>query len=175
MSDSQSSDDEEDMSGTLLHNKGSQNVAGPPDSDRRCNGKSTPIAPLGASCKFDAEWVSKKHLEMQQANERGGIEAVGWENVLEQWSNFIKDAPYERVTVDCVKLILQHARLTSASGSPMFYETLRRLGKDVLTPLDRINEQLLKRLEPKEDDSKWYRGFYGTKVSHLSNLSIMHE
>lgn len=60
----------------------------------------------------------------------------------------------------------------------MFYESLRKLGKDVLRmPVD-VDENLLERLLPTESDSKWYRGFFGDRdkwtteslVSHLKNM-----
>lgn len=70
-----------------------------------------------------------------------------------------------QVELACAKQILQHARLTSASASPMFYETLRKLGKDVLTKHDKVDQRLLERLYPNsESDSKWYSGFFGAQV-----------
>jgi len=76
-----------------------------------------------------------------------------------------------QVSIESAKQILQHARLTSASASPMFYETLRKLGKDVLVKPEKVDHQLLERLYPCESDSKYYRGFFG----HLVILHVFYE
>jgi len=60
----------------------------------------------------------------------------------------------------------------------MFYESLRKLGRDVLRMPEHVDENLLERLLPTESDSKWYRGFFGDRdkwttdslVSHLKNM-----
>ena len=79
-----------------------------------------------------------------------------------------------QVELACAKQILQHARLTSASASPMFYETLRKLGADVLIKQDKVGQQLLERLYPSEVDSKWYRGFFGAQVRPSANYEHAH-
>lgn len=113
--------------------------------------------------RFNADWVRSLHEEIQEEILREGICACMWGRLLDKWSEYIKDVPYERVEVACAKQILQYARLTSASASPMFYETLRRLGKDVLVLPENVDDNLLERLKPKDSDSKWYRGFFGDK------------
>jgi len=139
-----------------------------------------PCEQRGAS-RFNADWcwVRSLHEEIQEEILREGICKCRWGCLLDKWSEYIKDVPYERVEVACAKLILQHARLTSASASPMFYETLRRLGKDVLVLPENVDENLLERLKPKTSDSKWYRGFFGDEdkwtIEHLTqHLKTLH-
>jgi hypothetical protein len=137
-----------------------------------------PCEQRGAS-RFNADWVRSLHEEIQEEILREGICACMWGRLLDKWSEYIKDVPYERVEVACAKQILQYARLTSASASPMFYETLRRLGKDVLVLPENVDENLLERLKPKASDSKWYRGFFGDKdkwtIEHLTqHLKTLH-
>jgi hypothetical protein len=109
------------------------------------------------------------HEEIQEEVQREGngkdtgIYACMWERILEKWQKHIRDVPYDQVQVACVKQILQHARLTSASASPMFYETLRRLGKDVLVMQEQVDENLLEKLLPSSKDTKWYEGFFGER------------
>ena len=122
-----------------------------------------------ARSSFNADWVRSLHEEIQVEVQREGngkdtgIYACMWERILEKWQKHIRDVPYEQVQVACVKQILQHARLTSASASPMFYETLRRLGKDVLVMQEQVDENLLEKLLPSSKDTKWYEGFFGER------------
>lgn len=79
-------------------------------------------------------WVEGLHVQIQREAAEHGIQAFKWSHLLDKWSKHIRDAPYERVDLACVKKILQCCRLTAASASPMNYETLRRLGKDIVVP-----------------------------------------
>ena len=127
---------------------------GTPEQARRAGAR--------AGRKLDAEWVQEMHDNIQREAAEHGIQAFKWECLLDKWSEHIRDAPYERVDLTCVKQILQYARLTSASASPMNYETLRRLGNDILA--QQVDENLLERLKPQENDTKYYKGFFGREV-----------
>ena len=143
------------------------------------------VPPLHMRGVYNEAWVKELHEKIQAEIAREGIEACTWARLLERWRLHIRDVPYERVAVACAKQILQHARLTSASASPMFYETLRRyayvdvpavcrhiclymcvyrLGQDVLTKPEEVDQRLLDALYPGDDDSKYYRGFFGERV-----------
>ena len=147
----------------------------PPLSDSRGNNPARAPASrqqqrrTSTGMKYDAVWVQTLHDEIQRDAVEHGTQAFKWSHLLEKWSQHIRDAPYERVDLACVKKILQHARLTSASASPMNYETLRRLGKDIL--VSQVDEVLLERLKPCEADSKYYRGFFGREVRLLPHAS----
>jgi hypothetical protein len=45
----------------------------------------------------------------------------------------------------------------------MLYETLRRLGKDVLVMQEQVDENLLEKLLPSSKDTEWYKGFFGER------------
>ncbi len=118
------------------------------------------------------DWVWKKHEDIQKEILQKGICACKWGPLLEEWKVYIKDVPYECVEVTCAKQILQYARLTYASASPMNYETLRRLGKDLLVMPDKVDDNLLERMKPNDSDSKWYRRFYGNTEWTLDQLKL---
>ena len=110
---------------------------------------------------FGASWVQQKHDEIQKTIQKNGIASIQWKELLDQWSEHIKDVPYEDVSIESAKEILRHARLTKASASPMFYEMLRRLGGDILSQETQVVEELLDQLKPADEDSDFYHSFYG--------------
>jgi hypothetical protein len=177
-SDSDGEPEDWGMSSSPLRTSNPPSPPARPRATQRGSANGAPsIPPLGApeqarhgraqgGRKLDAEWVQEKHDSIQREAEAHGIQAFKWECLLDKWSEHIRDAPYERVDLTCVKQILQYARLTSATASPMNYETLRRLGKDILA--QQVDENLLDRLKPKEEDKKYYKGFFGREVVPLS-------
>jgi hypothetical protein len=140
--------------------------------------------------RYNEEWVRYLHEEIQEEVQREGIHACKWGRILDKWQEHISDAPYEDVPVACAKQILQHARLTSASASPMFYETLRKLGKDLLVKQEHDEklwqaslQNLRERLYPSAKDTEWYEGFFGDRdtwtlpyiARHLEHLHCSHD
>ena len=143
-----------------------------------------------ARSPYNADWVRSLHEEIQKEVQREGIHACKWGRILEKWQKHISNAPYEDVPVACAKQILQHARLTSASASPMYYETLRKLGKDLLVKQEHDEklwqaslQHLLERLKPSSKDTEWYEGFFGDLetwtlpnfAQHLKHLHCHHN
>jgi len=152
----------------------------------------TALPPQRARSSFNAGWVRSLHEEIQKEVLRDGIHACKWARILEKWQKHISNVPYEEVPVACAKQILQHARLASASASPMYYETLRRLGKDLLVKQEHDEklwqvslQHLLERLKPSSPlkDGEWYEGFFGNLetwtdayfAQHLKHLHCSHN
>ena len=55
-----------------------------------------------------------------------------WEDLLDEWSNHIKDIDFDEVPGDCIEKVLKYARLTPSRKHPSYYEILRKLGKRIL-------------------------------------------
>ncbi len=115
-----------------------------------------------------------------------GVVACTWRTVLNRWKEFIAEAPFEDVEFGCIRAILQNARLTSIA-QPTSYETLRKLGGDMLhTDVENEDERqnLLRRLlTPGQGDTEWYAQYFGSPdkwfddsrslANHLDKLHAM--
>ena len=177
------SDDESDYDDGLVLARSSeqqpnneQNVNSIPGSIPRSNNIQA------SNVRFDLRWVESVHQQILREVRLEGIEACSWSNILEKWKENLKYAPFEEVEFGCVRAILQYARLTPIA-QPTFYETLRKLGKDILcVNLDdeSIRRNLLDRLLTATDnDSEMYSQFFGhadkwrddrSLINHLDKL-----
>jgi hypothetical protein len=116
--------------------------------------------------QYDLAWVNSLHQQILDDVRTRGIEACRWSNVLEKWKESLSNAPFEEVELGCIRLIMQHARLTPVA-QPTFYETLRKLGRDILSEEienDDVRRDLLHRLlTPTPGDSAMYTQYFGAR------------
>jgi hypothetical protein len=116
--------------------------------------------------RFDMNWVNAHHQMILEDVRTKGVDACRWGVILERWREFLSDAPFEEVEFGCIRAILQNARLASIP-QPTSYETLRKLGKDVLeTDADNeaVRRNLLDRLlTPGNSDSELYGQYFGLR------------
>jgi hypothetical protein len=116
--------------------------------------------------RYDSTWVNALHQRILDDVRTRGIEACRWCNILEKWKESLANAPFEEVELGCIRLIMQHARLTPVA-QPTFYETLRKLGKDILSENiehDNVRGELLHRLlTPTTGDSAMYTQYFGAR------------
>jgi hypothetical protein len=130
------------------------------------NEKVVPQSPnaRGNATEFNLRWVESTHKRILEDVKQGGIEACRWCNILEKWKEYLQAAPFEEVEFGCVRTILQYARLTPIA-QPTFFETLRKLGKEILCiKLDdeSVRSNLLDQLlTPTSRDSEMYSHFFG--------------
>ena len=138
--------------------------------------------------RFDMHWVNTLHRTILNEVRTHGIEACLWSSILEKWQSFLADVPFEDVEFGCIRAILQHARLTP-NAQPTFYETLRKLGKDILYKEnieENVRRSLLDRLlSPGPGDTEIYAQYFGERekwyeenskslINHLDKLHALY-
>eukprot|EP00960_Hanusia_phi_P057374 763546-Hanusia_phi.AAC.1 len=128
--------------------------------------------------KFDQRWYDKIQAEYTARVREGGKDECLWSKVLQFWQEKIRDAPFEKVEREVACQVLRAARLARLT-QPMDYETLRRLGPQLLETDENNFDGILTRLKPQQLDSEWYKSYYGSPArwdrdflsSHLEKLT----
>eukprot|EP00961_Rhodomonas_salina_P290844 3930025-Rhodomonas_salina.3 len=151
-----------------LHDDPAAEIQGPTARPSPANATDRSDAAISISDAGDNIFSEVDFLRIQKAYlervKTQGISEMKWSNVLTTWQRELKDFDFENVEELAVRKIMHASRLSS-SAQPMFYESLRRLGQDlmsdaILSEAEAGLEEIMMRLNPDEGGeipfSEWY-------------------
>eukprot|EP00960_Hanusia_phi_P014677 434294-Hanusia_phi.AAC.2 len=126
--------------------------------------RDTPSQYNYSETRFDQTWYDEIQAEYAAKVRTEGKDACRWCKVLQFWQEKIRDAPMESVEEGVACKVLRAARL-ARFAQPMDYETLRRLGPEILESNEDNLDSILARMKPQQHDTEWYsKRYYGPQA-----------